>query len=308
MDKVYIFPHNINTTLIIERAGRLEGLRGQIAKDPRHVIAPFPFRDGISSNLFAVSQRTLYNPMKRQSWSSYRPKHSRPNVHPFDVFHRLTNRHPMACLSYLKLRYQVVSCAQQVSENADRIMCKSSSRSKTVTACRLILECDKPMPPHHPIFGHLIIIGGIMSKLPSDVHGHVLPRQITMAFPDLGPLFYIDTWPFGPPMLVSTSPDGASQFTIAHSLPKHASQREYMKPMTGGMDLTTLEGHAWKNWRKVFQPGFSTTHLMTKVPEMIKDISTFCEILREHAARGKVFQMDPLTVNLNLDIIGRLAL
>jgi len=164
------------------------------------------------------------------------------------------------------------------------------------------------MPPHHPILGHLLIVGNIMSKLPSDVHGHVLPRQIAKAFPNLGPLFYIDTWPFGPPMLVATSPDSANQITTAHSLPKFIALREYMKPMTGGMDLTTLEGSAWKTWRNVFQPGFSSGHLMTKVPEMIEDILIFCENLRAHAASGEVFQMDPLTVNLNLDIIGRLAL
>lgn len=34
---------------------------------------------------------------------------------------------------------------------------------------------------------------------------------------------------------------------------------------------------------------------MTKVPEMIEDISIFCEILKAHAAKGEVFQMDPLT-------------
>jgi cytochrome P450 len=121
-------------------------------------------------------------------------------------------------------------------------------------------------------------------------------------------LFYIDTWPFGPPMLVATSPDSANQITIAHSLAKFIALREYMKPMTGGMDLRTLEGSAWKTWRNVFQPGFNSGHLMTKVPEMIEDILIFCENLRAHAASGEVFQMDPLTVNLNLDIIGRLDL
>lgn len=44
----------------IERAGRIEG---QIAKDPRHVIAPFPFKNALSSNFFAVSQRSLYDRM-----------------------------------------------------------------------------------------------------------------------------------------------------------------------------------------------------------------------------------------------------
>ena len=147
-----------------------------------------------------------------------------------------------------------------------------------------------------------------MAKLPSDVHGHVLPRQLREAYPAIGPLFYIDTWPFGPPMLIAASPDAANQITIAHSLPKFTALREYMKPMTGGMDLTTMEGPSWKTWRNIFQPGFSNGHLMTKVPDMIQDVLVFCDILRDRAATGQVFPMDPLTINLNLDIIGRLAL
>ncbi|KAI9706860.1 MAG: hypothetical protein M1820_004639 [Bogoriella megaspora] len=66
-----------------------------------------------------------------------------------------------------------------------------------------------PMPPHHPLLGHLFIVGGIMAKLPSDVHGHVLPHQIVKLFSDVGPVFYVDTWPFGPPMLVVVG--GSSQ-------------------------------------------------------------------------------------------------
>ena len=147
-----------------------------------------------------------------------------------------------------------------------------------------------------------------MSKLPADVHGHVLPRQIALAFPNLGPLFYIDTWPFGPPILIATSPESANQVTVARSLPKYTGMRDYMEPMAGEMDLTTLEGDAWKTWRTTFQPGFSSIHLMTKVPQMVEDILIFCEILRERAASGEVFQLDPLTINLSLDIIGRVAL
>ncbi|KAL9581629.1 MAG: hypothetical protein Q9203_005819 [Teloschistes exilis] len=81
-----------------------------------------------------------------------------------------------------------------------------------------------------------------------------------------------------------------------------------MKPMTGGMDLATLEGQQWKTWRTVFNPGFSANYLMTVVPQMLKDVVVFCKILEKQAASGEVFAMDPLTINLNLDIIGRLAL
>lgn len=164
------------------------------------------------------------------------------------------------------------------------------------------------MPPHHPVFGHLLAVAKVMSTLPKDVHGHVLPSMISKEYPDLGPFFYIDTWPFSPPLLAITSADVANQVTVTHSLPKFAMQREYMKPMTGGMDLTTLEGREWKFWRSVFNPGFSIQHLMTMVPQMVEEISVFCELLKDRARTDKLVFLDPLTINLNLDIIGRLVL
>ena len=164
------------------------------------------------------------------------------------------------------------------------------------------------MPPHHPLFGHLQIVGSIMSKLPSDVHGHVLPRQIELMYPKLDPIFYVDTWPFGPPILAVASPDGAHQISQVHSLPKFHALREYMRPVTGGSDLVTMEGKEWKTWRNIFNPGFSSGHIMTLVPEMLKDISIFREILRDLAEKRDIFLMDPLTTRLSLDIIGRVAL
>lgn len=164
------------------------------------------------------------------------------------------------------------------------------------------------MPPHHPVFGHLLILGGITSKLPSDVHGHVLPHQIELAMSNLGPIFYIDTWPFGPPILVATSSAMASQFTQVHSLPKVANLSSYMYPMTGGNDLVSMEGNEWKKWRNTFNPGFSTGHLMTLVSEIMKDTMVFCDILRELAGKRDIFLMDEVTMNLSLDIIGRVAL
>lgn len=164
------------------------------------------------------------------------------------------------------------------------------------------------MPPHHPVFGHLKLVAGIMSRLPKDVHGHVLPHQIGLLMPELGPIFYIDTWPFGPPILAVAAPDPAYQITQSHSLPKFHALREYMRPMTGGNDLTTMEGKEWKTWRNIFNPGFSSGHLNTLVPEIMEDISAFCEILRDLAKKPDIVLMDPLTSNLSLDIICRVAL
>ena len=74
----------------------------------------------------------------------------------------------------------------------------------------------------------------------------VLPRQIQMAYPILNPLFYML---YDLPMLLATPPNTANHFTVAYSLALFAALRKYMKPIIGGIDLTTREGRAWRPWR-----------------------------------------------------------
>ncbi len=57
-----------------------------------------------------------------------------------------------------------------------------------------------------------------------------------------------------------------------------------------------------------FNPGFSTSNLMALVPGIVQDASTFCRILREHASKGKVFQLQEPATKVTLDIIGRVTL
>lgn len=90
--------------------------------------------------------------------------------------------------------------------------------------------------------------------------------------------------------------------------PNPVPLREFLRPVSGPYDLVTMEGELWKTWRGIFNPGFSAGHLMTLVPGIIKDISTFCEILREHASDDDVFLLDEVTVKMTMDVIGRITL
>jgi hypothetical protein len=47
---------------------------------------------------------------------------------------------------------------------------------------------------------------------------------------------------------------------------------------------------------------------MTQVPEMVNEVSTFCEILRDLARKQETFSMDKVATRLSLDIIGRVTL
>lgn len=164
------------------------------------------------------------------------------------------------------------------------------------------------MPPHNWLFGHLLLVKSVLSKLPADARYNYIPRQVRNAVPELGPIFYLDLWPLGPQILVVSSPAAIYQMTQEHSLPKFHAMRSFMRPMTGESDLVTMEGDIWKSWRSIFAPSFSSSRLLGFVPTIMKEAMTFCAILGERAETGDLFPLKKLTDNMTMDVIGKLVL
>ncbi|KAI9743461.1 MAG: hypothetical protein M1818_002773 [Claussenomyces sp. TS43310] len=165
-----------------------------------------------------------------------------------------------------------------------------------------------PMPPYNAIFGHLLFMANIARKLPSDSHGHYLPTEIRRALPELPPIFYLDIWPMGPPLLVITSASGAYQIAQENSLPKHDDVLSFLQPLVGKHGLVTMEGDEWKFWRSIFNSGFNMNHLLTLVPSIVDDTRTYCEVLREWAGRKEIFPLLEATSMLTMDMSGRATL
>jgi len=164
------------------------------------------------------------------------------------------------------------------------------------------------MPPLNPILGHILVLARVMSKLPKDAHAHYLPDQLRRKYPDMGPIFYIDAWPFITLTLVVASPSTLSQITTEHTLPKFPAIREFLYPLANGKDIVGMDGQEWKTWRNIFNPGFSASHLMTLVPDIVKETVVFCKVLQEHVERKDIFAMKGLTDNLAMDVIGKVVL
>lgn len=164
------------------------------------------------------------------------------------------------------------------------------------------------MPPWNPIIGHLYFCYKVASALPKDAHPNYLPDMIRRKMPDLGPIYYLDTWPFGPQMLVVASTRGLYQITQEHSLPKYHALKQFLQPITEGLDIVTMEGDLWKTWRGIFNPGFSASHLMNLTRSLVEETNKFCDVLQKRLKDQKTFQMKDLTDNLTMDIIGRVVL
>lgn len=102
------------------------------------------------------------------------------------------------------------------------------------------------------------------------------------------------------PALVVISPTLASQFTQERSLPKYEGMRHFLQSLTRH-DLVTTKGQMWKMWRSIFNPGFSSHHLMGLVPEIMGDVMIFRDILREHVSQ--VFTLDDAALHVTMDVI-----
>ncbi|KAJ8062537.1 hypothetical protein OCU04_009065 [Sclerotinia nivalis] len=52
----------------------------------------------------------------------------------------------------------------------------------------------------------------------------------------------------------------------------------------------------------------ASEHLTSLVPGMVKQCTQYCETLRELAKKSEMFQLDPVTLRLMLDLIGKTIL
>ena len=164
------------------------------------------------------------------------------------------------------------------------------------------------MPPHHSVFGHMFVLARIMSKLPKDAYPHYLADQLRQEYPHLGPIFFLDAWPFITLTLVVASPATMAQITTEHVLPKFPAIKDFLYPIANGKDIVSMDGQEWKYWRSIFNPGFSASHIMKLVPGVVKETEVFCDVLESHLEEQDIFQMKGLTDNLGMDVIGKVVL
>lgn len=172
---------------------------------------------------------------------------------------------------------------------------------------RQLREDGCPMPPHHPLLGHLGLMVEIWLSLPRDVIPTVvLADQIRRRYPHLDRAFYLDLWPFSLPSLVVISPDLMRQVSqTENSLPKVSFLKAYMKPISGGHDLVSMEGEEWKRWKDVFRPGFS--QVTELVPAILENIRVFRDLLANKSkipGDGGVFQLHHSALLLAMDMSG----
>ncbi|KIH94835.1 taurine catabolism dioxygenase family protein [Sporothrix brasiliensis 5110] len=174
-----------------------------------------------------------------------------------------------------------------------------------------------PMLPHHPILGHLGVVGKLMKDMPGDVHGDYLMLLIQDNWRTLfdekytacPPAVYLDMWPASMPFMLSLHPDMSAQFTQDVNMEKAEAQGHFLRPLTSNLDVASSHGAAWKKLRRRMNLGFSAQAIRARLPALMEEVEVFRDILVSRAGKngawGTVFTLEELATMLTLDFIGR---
>ena len=112
----------------------------------------------------------------------------------------------------------------------------------------------------------------------------------------------------------------AEKIIHTDNLPKHSETYKILLPMTGKTSVITVPtDDYWRKIRKMFNPGFSVSHLETLIPGIVEESLVFVKILEEAARHDAILQLgDRLQVStlyreliatqaLTMDVIAREA-
>ena len=163
------------------------------------------------------------------------------------------------------------------------------------------------MPPYSFFWGHLRVFGELLTELPPNIHPHTFVHYLQKKY-NLPDVFYLDTWPVGQQICAIVDPETAQQPTVQRSLPKHETLDGAIHPITGYNSIVTLEGQEHKRWRSIFNPGFSTAHLISLVPGIVEDCELFASILAKNIETKDIFQLEEVATKVTIDVIGRVVL
>jgi len=175
------------------------------------------------------------------------------------------------------------------------------------------------MEPYSPLFGHLPLMRALRKNWPSDAHTTYanvkIARDWKKHFPkasECPPVIYVDLWPIMPePFVMIIDPAFASQLTQETPQPRHSMFKWAQIPLTGGLDLLSMDQANHKLWRSRLSPGFSPRNLATHVPAIMEEVRIFADTIKAKAGKGTdwgdMFTFYDHLVALTFDVIVRVA-
>jgi len=163
------------------------------------------------------------------------------------------------------------------------------------------------MPEWSWLTGHLLVLKDSLDRLPTDASPfYAFQDLVHKDFADTE-IFVMDYWPMYEASLMISSPEISAQASTEFNLQRDERELKQFAPVVGGQSLFTMTGEEWKYWRTLFNPAFSSAHMLDLVPSIVDSVEVFCKLLHERVGSGIVL-LDDMTGRLTMEIITKATL
>ncbi|KAJ8121930.1 hypothetical protein ONZ43_g1743 [Nemania bipapillata] len=155
--------------------------------------------------------------------------------------------------------------------------------------------------------GHLLQAKAASEELPRGAHSAYVTNRLATKLN--AEAYYFDPWPIADPLLILTD------YRLANQATSHEWTGSVKPPMLsrwfapisgrGGVNLFTQNGADWKRDHEIFLPFFNNSNLDATLPAIIEEMLIFRDILRQKSQHKDIVLLEPLTLTLMNDVIGR---
>ncbi|KAI8631499.1 cytochrome P450 [Xylariaceae sp. FL1651] len=168
----------------------------------------------------------------------------------------------------------------------------------------------KPVPIHSFFMGHLLQAKAAAEELPRGAHSAYVTNRLAVKLNN-AEAFYFDPYPLADPLLVLTDYRLANQATNHEwtGSVKPPTLTRWFSPISGrgGLNLFTQNGQDWRRDHETFLPFFNNNNLDATLPAIIEEMLIFRDILRRKSQEKDIIRLEPLTLRLMNDVIGRVV-
>ncbi|KAI0965602.1 cytochrome P450 [Xylaria arbuscula] len=147
---------------------------------------------------------------------------------------------------------------------------------QTRSYIRRMQRAGKPVPPHSFLMGHLLEAKAASEELPPGAHSSYVTNRLATNYEWTG----------------SVKPPTLSR---------------WFAPISGrgGLNLFTQNGAEWRRDHEVFLPFFNNSNLDATLPAIVEEMLIFRDVLRQKSQHKDILLLEPLTLALMNDVIGR---
>ncbi|KAK0642215.1 cytochrome P450 [Cercophora newfieldiana] len=161
-----------------------------------------------------------------------------------------------------------------------------------------------PGPPHTFLLGHAKVLGEYQAKFPAMTSIQSALTQMKHDF-DLPDIWYLDLWPFGPQIVICSSPDSAAIPSTINAMDIASDVTAFFDKNLGTGFIEAQNGPTWKELLHIIAPPLTPSATRAYHATIVEEAKIFHDRLQKTALQDEPIDIFHETGKYAFDVVSR---